>query len=185
MKNGGGTASSQGAVYKAARSRAVVAQPGTRLAQMRIRSGSRICLPCYLLLAACAVAGCAHEHARPLYYWAASGEYALNTLLSYLCISAFSVAAVRTITMICSHAVIIMFYILIIIISACNSMHYSMSPSSTIWYNVHYCTIYNVLYCALGSSHLCVPFCLLCALAQMQIQWQANTRTDKNKQAFL
>ena len=31
------------------------------------------------------------------------------------------------------------------------------------------CTIYDVLYCELGSSRLCVHFCLLCALAQTQI----------------
>ena len=51
----GGTASSQGAVYKAVRSRPVVAQSGTRLAQMRTRSGPRIPHLPTLLLAACAV----------------------------------------------------------------------------------------------------------------------------------
>ena len=38
-----GTASSQGTVYKAVRSQPAVAQAGTRLAQMHISSGPRIC----------------------------------------------------------------------------------------------------------------------------------------------
>ena len=50
-----GTASSQGAVYKAVRSQPVVAQAGTRLAQMHISSGPRICPSGSLLLAACAL----------------------------------------------------------------------------------------------------------------------------------
>ena len=49
-------------------------------------------------------------------------------------------------------------------------MHYCMSPSSTIWYNVHYCTIYNVLYCALGSF-----------LSLVCISADANTMAGKYK----
>ena len=92
-----GTASSQGAVYKAVRSRPAVAQSGAQLTQMRICK-ERGAGTAFAHLAPCCLCGCAHEHPRPLYYWAASGEYALNTLFSYLCISAFSVAAIRTIT---------------------------------------------------------------------------------------
>ena len=47
-------------------------------------------------------------------------------------------------------------------------MHYSMSPSSTIWYNVHYCTIYNVL-------------CYLSFLSLVRISADANTMTGKYK----